>query len=236
MLVVMRHSIRTMALLAPAVLIVGVNHALAEHWGKAWGSVLASLAPEADAPRGESNAGAQRLPAARPEPSSASPRAELAPEISQNAAKRAAPPRRSRQGHRSGEGVVDANPSRGLRIDRDVVLELANRGVRPRGVFVPKRSEQPAGLALYGVGALGIGMQDGDILTHINGVPAASAGQVVSAVIAARGARASVIAGRFWRKGEFWQLAVEQPYLDPPAATVAGTSRAQSGNSDARAR
>jgi hypothetical protein len=35
----------------------------------------------------------------------------------------------------------------------------------------------------------------------------------VGLVIASRGARAGQISGRFWRRGEYFNLVVEQPYL-----------------------
>jgi hypothetical protein len=35
----------------------------------------------------------------------------------------------------------------------------------------------------------------------------------VGLVIAARGAHRPAISGRFWRRGRYYQLVVEQPYL-----------------------
>lgn len=104
-------------------------------------------------------------------------------------------------------------PKKGIRVRAARVLALANAGVRPSGTFVPARGRRPAGLALSGVSALGIGLRDGDVLTHAAGRPALSAGDVIGVVIGARAGRASEISGRFWRDGEPWNLIVEQPYV-----------------------
>ena len=82
----------------------------------------------------------------------------------------------------------------------------------PSGAYVPAEGARPAGLQLQGVSALGVGLEDGDVLTHADGRPARSRGDVIGVVIAARGAGAREIGGRFWRNGEVWNLIVEQPY------------------------
>ena len=64
------------------------------------------------------------------------------------------------------------------------------------------------------MGALGVGVRDGDVLTHAGGRPATSRADVVGMVIAARGAHQREIGGRFCRAGEVFNLIVEQPYLD----------------------
>jgi hypothetical protein len=108
-------------------------------------------------------------------------------------------------------------PERGLRVSAQVVLRLARSGVRPSGTLVKASQACPAGLRLSGVGGLGVGLRDGDILTHAAGRPATSRADVVGAVIGARGARQREVSGRFCRDGEPWNLVVEQPYLDSPA-------------------
>ncbi|MCC6668868.1 MAG: hypothetical protein IT375_34300 [Polyangiaceae bacterium] len=101
---------------------------------------------------------------------------------------------------------------KGIRVRADAVLRLANGGARPGGVPVPARGERPAGLALVGVSALGIGLVDGDVLTHAAGRPALSAGDVIGVVLGSRASHQPEIWGRFWRNGESWNLVVEQPY------------------------
>ena len=103
-------------------------------------------------------------------------------------------------------------PARGLRVSAETVLRIARSGARPSGTLVAAAEGCPAGLRLSGVGALGVGLRDGDILTHAAGRPAASRADVVGAVIGARGARQPEVSGRFCRDGEAWNLVVEQPY------------------------
>ncbi len=103
---------------------------------------------------------------------------------------------------------------KGVRVSAERVLRLANAGARPSGVFVSARGDRPAGLALVGVSGLGIGLIDGDVLTHAGGRPATSAGAVIGMVIGARAKRIPELSGRFWRKGESWNLLVEQPYVN----------------------
>lgn len=108
-------------------------------------------------------------------------------------------------------------PRRGLHVSADAVLRLARSGARPRGVPVPAEGARPAGILLQDVGGLGVGLQDGDVLTMAGGAPSLAPSDVVGMVIAARGRRAALIGGQFWRDGEPWNLVVEQPYPDPSA-------------------
>lgn len=114
---------------------------------------------------------------------------------------------------------------KGIRVRAGAVLRLANSGARPGGVPVSARGDRPAGLALTGVGGLGIGLVDGDVLTHAAGRPALSPGDVIGVVIGSRAAQAPEIWGRFWRNGESWNLVVEQPYprLDKRIAERSGS-------------
>ena len=57
-----------------------------------------------------------------------------------------------------------------VRVRAERVLSLANAGVRPRGVPVPASAEHPAGLRLSGVSSLGVGLEDGDVLTRVGGI------------------------------------------------------------------
>lgn len=103
-------------------------------------------------------------------------------------------------------------PQKGVRVRAEVVLKLANSGARPSGFPVPAQGDRPPGLALTGVSGLGIGLQDGDVLTHAAGRPALTPADVIGVVIGSRTERAPEIWGRFWRNGEPWNLVVEQPY------------------------
>lgn len=99
-------------------------------------------------------------------------------------------------------------------VSRNAVLGLASSGARPHGAPVPATAVRPAGLRLAGVGALGIGLRDGDVLTRALGQPALSTGAVIHAVLAARARHAPVLEGEFWRGDQRWVIRVEQPYLD----------------------
>lgn len=105
-----------------------------------------------------------------------------------------------------------ATPKQGIRISSAQVLALASRRAMPSAVFVKASAEHPAGLLLGGVSALGVGLQDGDILTEAAGQKATSVAQVVGIVLAARSRQASEISGRFYRGGVPFSVTVEQPY------------------------
>ncbi len=114
-----------------------------------------------------------------------------------------------------------AIPKKGVRIRAARVLQLANAGARPSGIFVPARGNRPPGLALAGVSGLGVGLIDGDVLTHAGGRPATSASAIVGMIIGARAKRVPELSGRFWRQGEAWNLIVEQPYVRKRRSGVA---------------
>jgi hypothetical protein len=101
-------------------------------------------------------------------------------------------------------------------VPQSAVLRLAEARVMPRAVPVPARGKRPAGLRLIGVGALGIGMRDGDVLTEVLGTPVSSTGQVIQMVIQARGRRERVISGKFYRGEVPLNVVVEQPYIEAP--------------------
>ena len=105
-----------------------------------------------------------------------------------------------------------ARPTRGIHVKAATVLRLASRGVRPSGVAVPASGDRPAGLALQGVGALGVGLRDGDVLTQVAGAPASSIGAVVGAVLAARQRRAPAMSGLVYRGNDKIAIYVEMPY------------------------
>lgn len=100
-----------------------------------------------------------------------------------------------------------------LFVSRATVLQLAESAARPRGVFVPQTAEHPAGLRLAGVAALGIGVQDGDILIEALGIAPRAPGEIIGAVIEARAKNARFLSGTLWRRGDTFRITVEQPYL-----------------------
>ena len=93
------------------------------------------------------------------------------------------------------------------------VLKLAQSAARPRGTFVVQSAEHPAGLRLSGVAALGIGVQDGDILIEALGIAPRSPGEIIGAIIEARAKQARFLSGTLWRSGQTFPITVEQPYL-----------------------
>jgi hypothetical protein len=115
-----------------------------------------------------------------------------------------------------------APAGRSIFVSAETVLKLADGRVKPRGVRVAANGARPAGLKLVGVGALGVGLRDGDVLTTALGQPALSSSAVVRAILVARSQRARVLEGEFFRGQERWVLRVEQPYLDEASPGLTG--------------
>jgi hypothetical protein len=114
-------------------------------------------------------------------------------------------------------GVPPKLPGKGMRsvlISEQTVLRFANSGVIPHATAVPQRAAQPAGLQLAGVSALGVGLEDGDVLFQVAGVPVRSDTHVAEIVRAARDRKVRSISARIWRNGETLALVVGMPYLD----------------------
>jgi hypothetical protein len=130
---------------------------------------------------------------------------------------------------RAGASAERVLPS--IRVPEGTVLRLANSGRKPTGRPVPAEGRRPAGIQVFGASALGIGVRDGDVLTHVSEVPVSSVGQVVALVIAARGARQKAITGRLWRGELSYLVVVEQPYPREVARRKSdGCSDSGSGN------
>ena len=106
---------------------------------------------------------------------------------------------------------------RALRVAADTILRLSKVAAPPATRFVERKGIRPSGLQLAGVSALGIGVQDGDVLTRVAGVPVTSRAFVVSSVLKLRARKTPVIWGEFWRGQQRWLIAVEMPYLEPKA-------------------
>ncbi len=88
---------------------------------------------------------------------------------------------------RAGRSGWGAPRSVSARASSEQVLRWANAGVVPRGSPVPARGPCPAGIKLRGVGVYGLGLEDGDVLVRVEGVPVTDRSQVVSTVLAGRG-------------------------------------------------
>jgi hypothetical protein len=113
---------------------------------------------------------------------------------------------------RIGKPAPKAKPA-ALFVSQATVLNLAQSAARPRGSFVAASAQHPAGLRLTGVAALGIGVQDGDILVEALGITPRAPGQVIGAIIEARAKQARFLTGTLWRQGQTFPITVEQPYL-----------------------
>lgn len=117
---------------------------------------------------------------------------------------------------KGGKVSAKAKPS-ALFVGEATVLKLAQSSARPRGTFVSATEQHPAGLRLSGVAALGIGLQEGDILIEALGVTPRGPEQVIGAIIEARAKQARFLSGTVWRAGQTFRITVEQPYLREPA-------------------
>jgi hypothetical protein len=102
-----------------------------------------------------------------------------------------------------------------LFVSAQSVLRLSKSAAQPSGTFIARTEQHPAGIRLAGVAALGIGVQDGDILVDAMGIPARARGEIIGAIIEARARRVKALSGTLWRAGQTFTITVEQPYLDP---------------------
>lgn len=113
-----------------------------------------------------------------------------------------------------------------IRISAARVLQIVSSGLRPAARAVAAHGSRPAGLELYGVSALGTGVRDGDVLTHVEGVPVRSVAQVVAIVISCRGAHRSAVRAVLYRGARAYGLWIEQPYVLPPPASESAQAAA----------
>ncbi|HEY5373014.1 MAG TPA: hypothetical protein VIK01_04975, partial [Polyangiaceae bacterium] len=117
-----------------------------------------------------------------------------------------------RSERRAAARIYRASDAHRIRVSAAQVLALAERRAMPQAVSVKANAYHPAGLLLRGVSALGIGVQDGDVLTEAAGQKATSVATVVGVVLAARARQSPEISGRFYRAGVPFLVTVEQPY------------------------
>jgi S1-C subfamily serine protease len=199
-----RRVLLAFAIAAPFALVVGGSARLASASGTALGAAVARVAALLPGP-GHGLLAARLPPEADVEPGEAAsatafdfPDPDAAPAPAKGDKKKPTPPA--------------PRPTRGIRVSAATVLRLARRGVLPSGVAVAADGYRPAGLALHGVAALGVGLQDGDVLTEVAGAPASSSGAVVGAIVALRARHAPAVSGRVYRGSTAIALFVEMPY------------------------
>lgn len=96
------------------------------------------------------------------------------------------------------------------------VIAFADAGRVPRGASVPARGGCPAGIRLRDVSGYGLGVVDGDLLVQVNGMPVSERGEVVSAVLAARGRKEPAVEALVLRPRtgcrHGYRVSVAQPY------------------------
>lgn len=138
-------------------------------------------------------------------------------------------PVEGRDGTPSKGGKKTAKPAKqaggALFVSADRVLSLSKRAQVPASRYVAGSGNRPAGLQVAGVSGLGIGVQDGDVLTKVAGAEVRSSAAVISIVLKLRAKKAPAISGEFWRGQERWQIVFEMPYLEPkPGQSTPSTS------------
>lgn len=211
----MRYRHRTLVLalvlLAPAVALPSTTRWLAEHAAPALAAQLVRFA--------EAVASLLPAPASPPPPLPPSPGARSIAALGD-------PPSPAALQQPGDRPSVRPRPTpRGVLVRKERVLAAARGGIRPSGHAVPATWERPAGVALTGVGALGVGLRDGDVLTHVNGQPVSSPNLVVALAAGALRSGAGGISGEVWRGRQRLMLTVELPRVrfnadaPPPAAS-----------------
>lgn len=112
-----------------------------------------------------------------------------------------------------------ARPSGGILVRQDVVRSAVQRGIRPTASPVAATHDHPAGLIVYGWGAAGAGLADGDIITIVGGRQPRSVDDVVIAVAGAYKSPVKAVSGQIWRKGKTLSVTVELPTDNPRSTT-----------------
>ena len=140
----------------------------------------------------------------QPQPSPKPPESTVPPEdLEPTEPSPRASPRSSR--------TTPPKPSGGILVRRDVVRAAVQRGIRPSASPVPATEDRPAGLVVYGWGAAGAGLADGDIITMVGGRQPTSVDDIVIAVAGAYKSPHKVVSGQIWRKGRILAVTVELP-------------------------
>ncbi len=108
-----------------------------------------------------------------------------------------------------------AETRRSIYITSTTVLCLAQQGFQPTGKPVVAKGKRPAGVAVFGVSGLGLGVRDGDIVTEILGQPVRSVAQGITLIFIARASNRPTITGTVWHAMRPSGVTVEQPYTMP---------------------
>lgn len=103
-----------------------------------------------------------------------------------------------------------------VRVPAGTVLRWVRDGVMPSAVSVPATKTRPAGIRLSGVAGLGIGVRDGDVLTHVEGQAVRGVGDVIGLVVTALGKKQMAIGGRLYRDDKHYSITVEIPTIRMP--------------------
>ncbi|MEZ4441802.1 MAG: hypothetical protein R3B72_22060 [Polyangiaceae bacterium] len=116
---------------------------------------------------------------------------------------------------RAAEACAQAPPPPlGVMVSRGRVIAAAKAGIRPSGSGVSATPYRPSGLALHGVGAVGVGLRDGDVVTRVGGARATSQGAVVGAVTSALRQKLPAITAEVWRGQRRILVTVELPSVE----------------------
>jgi hypothetical protein len=99
-------------------------------------------------------------------------------------------------------------------VSERTILRLAKARAVPQAQSVAATGERPGGVQLLGVSALGVGMQDGDVITEVAGRPVRGEGDIVGMVLSARSRQAPTISAVFYRGKVRGTLVVAMPYVN----------------------
>lgn len=107
-------------------------------------------------------------------------------------------------------------PPKSTRASVKQVLGWAEQQIVPRGITRPQADGIPAGIELYDVDGLGLGLYPGDRLVTVDGISVLDRSQVVGAVLGARSRRAETMTAGLVRRTKDgpvrFTVVVEQPY------------------------
>lgn len=109
-------------------------------------------------------------------------------------------------------------------------MRLTARELRGVGwVTAAGAQGRPAGVRLSGVGALGLGLADGDVVTSIDGRPTPSFDDATAAGAAAWASGAHAAHATIVRGGETIAVTVEIPANDAPRQGTVASTKEESG-------
>lgn len=119
---------------------------------------------------------------------------------------------------------ANAEPLPSLFVSAEQVLRLSRTARIPVARHIPPAGRRPSGLQVAGVGGLGIGVKDGDVLTKVAGTVIQNPSEVVSSVLQLRAKHVKSIAAEVWRGERPYRITFEMPYLEQPTPPSVGSS------------